>query len=118
MGRDEHRSSEVISQLQDSSFSDITDQFMSSDLDDVIVFSSNRQYIFDEGPTKGRIEGPQIYETGRWDVIANKQLVLQNEHSSTTYDVIHLSTDQLVLRLSVEVEKQHYSYILTFQPKE
>lgn len=47
---------------------DITGQFMKSDLDDIIVFSEDGTYEFDEGKTKARNESSQIYQKGIWRI--------------------------------------------------
>jgi len=98
----------------DQEFKDITRQFMPSDLDDIVIFNKDGTYLFDEGKTKAREKGAQIYESGTWCICnPGNQLVLGTGPSRTVYEIVRLENDHLVLHL---LRPDSEVYLLTYQP--
>lgn len=97
---------------------DVTDQFMSSDLDDVILFKKDGTFAFDEGESKARPESAQVYETGYWSLHEKeKKLILCSEGYNTIYEVQEVNQEMLVLQLQRSKSGKKYTYILTYSSK-
>ena len=96
---------------------DITHQFMKSDLDDIILFNDNGTYLFDEGRSKARNESSQVYDNGTWtfDHYTNSLELLSHE-IYTTYQLIKISNETLILKL--EIPSKNYFYLITYQATE
>jgi hypothetical protein len=100
-------------------YRDITGQFSASDLDDVMVFSRNGTYVFDEGNVKARPESAQIYESGNWCICkGGKELALINGPSLTIYNIVELHDKSLVLQLHRTNEVLADTYLLRYIPLE
>lgn len=97
---------------------DVTDQFMSSDLDDVIIFNRDGTFAFDEGESKARPESAQVYETGHWSLYEKEnKLILCTEGRNTIYEVVTVNPELLVLQLKKSKSGKKYTYTLTYSPK-
>ncbi|MGD1894562.1 MAG: serine hydrolase domain-containing protein [Cyclobacteriaceae bacterium] len=107
---------EVFSCEENDQVKNITGQFIKTDLDDIIVFSSGGTYSFDEGETKARTNNAQIFESGYWQLTEEADsLLLITETSTTNYFVEELSPEKLVLNLPIADED--YYYTLTYRTK-
>lgn len=56
----------VLMRQNDHTELDITDQFMSSDIDDLMIFHEDGTFIFDEGASKATSGSHQVYGSGNW----------------------------------------------------
>jgi len=93
----------------------ITGQFNKSDLDDVITFSEDGTYEYDEGQTKAVEGSTQKYELGIWHLREDEgTLTLKTADSTTSYELTQLTAKELVLKLTVENEAYHY--LITYEP--
>ncbi len=97
----------VYDKIQQEENQNITGQFAKTDLDDLMVFSEDGTYRFEEGKSKLRKESIDVYENGNWFIEDNK-LVLTSNHSKTTYLIHKVVSDSLVLLLPVANENYHY----------
>lgn len=85
----------------------------------MIVFNKNGTYVFDEGKTKARPGSAQVYEQGNWCICAGgNQLILGSGPSITSYEVIRLEENVLVLQLMRTRNEKADAYLLTYQPVE
>lgn len=108
---------EVIKHHNDSSDFDITDQFMKSDLDDLMIFKEDGTFVFDEGISKARRESNQIYSSGKWTLDqASSQLSLCMNGEMTIYEIITLKPELLILQLELKKPGKSYTYLLTYHP--
>lgn len=108
------KSVEVVHHDLDSSqVMNITQQFLNTDLDDVVIFSQDGSYQYDEGETKSRNDSQQVYENGNW-YLAKDHLVLVTHNSRIHYQVKELSLNTLVLKLFPKQENYHY--VITYEP--
>lgn len=108
---------EVIEQQHDSTDLDITDQFMKSDLDDLIIFNADGTFVFDEGSSKARNESHQIYGKGQWALDeTSSKLLLCMKGDLTIYDITTLNPELMVLQLEQHKSDESYTYVLTYQP--
>lgn len=98
--------------LDSTQATNITHQFLRSDLDDLLIFSDDGTYQFDEGKSKSREESKQVYEQGNWSIVGS-HLVLMTNNSKTHYLIKQLSAGSLVLKLPVKNEE--YYYVLTYR---
>ena len=107
----------VLRRAGEAQTMDVTDQFMPSDLDDVIIFHRDGTFLFDEGASKARQESQQVYGAGSWTLIEeNKQLVLCSQSKYTIYEVVDLAPDQLILQLGIDKPDESYTYELIYHP--
>lgn len=108
---------EVIKHHNDSSDLDITDQFMKSDLDDLMIFKEDGTFVFDEGTSKARLESNQIYSSGQWTMDqTSSQLLLCIHGEMTIYEIITLNPELLILQLEQKKPGKSYTYLLTYRP--
>lgn len=93
---------------------DITGQFMKSDLDDIIVFSEDGTYEFDEGKTKARNESSQIYQKGIWRINEQGEILFFDANGkATSYYIKEISSDKIILTLPVK--NKNYYYLMTYK---
>ncbi|MDW3191785.1 MAG: hypothetical protein R8G66_05450 [Cytophagales bacterium] len=97
---------------------DVTDQFMSSDLDDVIIFKKDGTFAFDEGASKAQPESAQVYESGNWSLYhEEKKLIFCTDGHNTIYKVVEVAPELLVLQLQKSKSGKKYTYTLTYSSK-
>jgi TonB family protein len=93
----------------------ITRQFDGTDRDDLTTFHTDGTFLFEEGQTKHTPQSSEKYHTGTWQVGENGQtLGLKTARSTDLYEILHLDTTSLMLKLSVQKEDNAYYYIITY----
>jgi TonB family protein len=110
-------SSVVVYKLigQDTIKYTITDQFGTTDRDDLSLFREDGTFLFEEGQTKHTPQSAQKYYTGTWQVsMDEKELTLKTTYSKDTYQILQLDSSQLVMKLFVTKEEKTYYYLLSY----
>ena len=108
----------VLNWDENGDSNDVTDQFMPSDLDDVIIFKKDGTFAFDEGASKARPESAQVYESGNWALYhEEKKLILCTDGNNTIYEVVDINPELLVLQLQKSKLGKKYTYTLTYSSK-
>jgi hypothetical protein len=98
---------------------DIILQFPSADRDDILFFSSDGTYRFDEGSTKHHELNKQVFQQGQWRLDEQEhKLHLVFGGAATTYELLEVSERELILKLAVSQRGQAYTYKLHFVPME
>ena len=102
----------------DKPLRDITDHFPDTDQDDVLIFFRNGKYKWDEGTSKAASATQQVYQSGTWSLEASTQLlILSSDDSITSYEIIKISENQLVLKLPYKEDPINFHFELVYQAK-
>ncbi len=107
----------VLMRQNDHTELDITDQFMLSDIDDLMIFHENGTFVFDEGASKATPGSHQVYGSGSWALYEKEsKLVLCTDDYQTVYEVVVLNPNELILHLKESDSRKSYTYVLTYHP--
>ncbi|KAA5545645.1 lipocalin family protein [Adhaeribacter rhizoryzae] len=88
--------------------------------DDIYKFSSNGNYIIDEGATRCFQNDPQIYQEGTWvisDNILKWTYPFQRGHFTETYTILELTSKQMVLERTFSEQGSNYILKITYTSK-
>lgn len=107
----------VFMRQNDHTEMDITDQFMASDIDDLMIFHEDGTFVFDEGASKATPGSHQVYGSGSWALYEKEaKLVLCMDDYQTIYEVMELNPHEMILQLKESNSRKSYTYVLTYRP--
>jgi hypothetical protein len=100
----------------DTALHDITLQFPAPERDDVLIFSADGTYKYDEGATKSNSFLKQTFVEGQWKLDEDQRtLQLMANGSADTYEIVAITDSTLVLKLTVVRPSKFYAYHLSFK---
>ena len=100
----------------DTVLHDITLQFPAPERDDVLIFSGDGTYQYDEGATKSNSILKQTFVEGQWKLDeAKRELQLMANGSTDTYEIVSVTDTSLVLKLTIVRPSKSYAYHLSFK---